>query len=129
MSVWIRWRLDRASEVLRAPSTFGVRPWEASTRHVCERKWLQRKGVDTKNLPFLVYRTPSGNLPVYHLPTLKGETVTRVGKVFGDAEHLAAEIGRLCSTKARVHTSSRKSVQLKGDHVVKIKGWLQNLGL
>ena len=52
--------------------------------------------MDTKPLPFLVKRTPSGNLPIYVHSTQKGLKVTRVRHVFGDAEHLAAEVERLC---------------------------------
>ena len=50
--------------------------------------------ADTKSLPFLVRRTPSGNLPVYAHFTRKGEKFTRVRRVLGDAEHLAGEVGR-----------------------------------
>merc|ERR1712194_271702 len=76
-------------------------------RWVCERQWGLKKDVDTKNLPFLVRRTPSGNLPVYVQSTQKGDKITRVRRVFGDAEHLAGEVGRLCGEKARLGRGGR----------------------
>mmetsp|Transcript_49860 Transcript_49860/g.112230 ORF Transcript_49860/g.112230 Transcript_49860/m.112230 type:complete len:123 (-) Transcript_49860:225-593(-) len=98
-------------------------------RGVVELSFKQKQGVDTKNLPFLVRRSPSGNLPVYIHITQKGERVTRVRKVFGDAEHLAQEVGRLCGTEARVRQGTRKTVEVIGTHTDKVKLWLQSLGL
>mmetsp|Transcript_4088 Transcript_4088/g.6940 ORF Transcript_4088/g.6940 Transcript_4088/m.6940 type:complete len:126 (+) Transcript_4088:59-436(+) len=98
-------------------------------RGLVERSFKQRQGVDTKNLPFLVRRSPSGNLPVYVHVTGKGQKVTRVRKVFGDAEHLAEEVGRICGDKARVRQGIRKAVEVVGDHTDTVKRWLQSLGL
>ncbi|CAJ1435968.1 unnamed protein product [Effrenium voratum] len=111
-----------------------------------------QQGVDTKNLPFLVHRriglddrcrlqtshfhfilpvavTSSGNLPVYVEPTQKGEKFTRIRRVFGDAEHLAREVGRLCDSSARPSRGTRKGVEVLGVHARRIKEWLQHLGL
>ncbi|CAE7382434.1 img2 [Symbiodinium natans] len=98
-------------------------------RWVFERRYRQKEEMDTKNLPFLVHRTPSGNLPVYVEPTQKGEKFTRIRRVYGDAEHLAREVGRLCDASARVGRGSRKSVDVLGVHEKKIKEWLHHLGL
>mmetsp|Transcript_105907 Transcript_105907/g.341652 ORF Transcript_105907/g.341652 Transcript_105907/m.341652 type:complete len:130 (+) Transcript_105907:103-492(+) len=119
----------------RLPAVGGVAPRRfpahalLTLRGLCERKYMQRKDVDTKNLPFLVNRTPSGNLPVYVQSTQKGGKITRVRKVFGDAEHLAAEVGRLCGAGARVGKGGRKAVEVPGVHEQRIKEWLQQLGL
>lgn len=72
---------------------------------------MNAQEVDTKNLPFLVHRTVSGNLPVYVEPTKRGEKFTRVRRVFGDAEHLARELSRLCGAEARVGRGGRKAVE------------------
>ncbi|CAL1153807.1 unnamed protein product [Cladocopium goreaui] len=98
-------------------------------RRVCERRYQKKQGVDTKNLPFLVHRTPSGNLPVYVEPTQKGEKFTRIRRVFGDAQHLANEVSRLCESSARVGRGGRKAVEVLGVHEKRIKEWLQHLGL
>mmetsp|Transcript_5778 Transcript_5778/g.10342 ORF Transcript_5778/g.10342 Transcript_5778/m.10342 type:complete len:118 (+) Transcript_5778:27-380(+) len=104
--------------------------WQlASRRWVFERKYRKKEGVDTKMLPFLVHRTPSGNLPVYVEPTQKGEKFTRIRRVFGDAEHLAREVSRLCGSTARVGHGGRKAVEVLGVHEQKIKEWLHHLGL
>ncbi|CAK8989057.1 unnamed protein product [Durusdinium trenchii] len=86
----------------------GLKPF---CRGVCERKYRKKEGVDTKTLPFLVHRTPSGNLPVYVEPTQKGEKFTRIRRVFGDAEHLAQEVSRICNSSARVGRAARKTVE------------------
>eukprot|EP00929_Paragymnodinium_shiwhaense_P046635 TRINITY_DN23738_c0_g1_i2.p1 TRINITY_DN23738_c0_g1~~TRINITY_DN23738_c0_g1_i2.p1 ORF type:complete len:135 (-),score=15.83 TRINITY_DN23738_c0_g1_i2:394-798(-) len=108
------------------------RSWPPSwhqVRAIFEGKYRQKEDMDTKSLPFLVYRTPSGNLPVYVHSTSKGGKKTRVRRVFGDAEHLAGEIGRLCGTDARVGTGGRKAVEVHGVHEKRIKQWLHSLGL
>eukprot|EP00933_Yihiella_yeosuensis_P057271 TRINITY_DN56958_c0_g1_i1.p1 TRINITY_DN56958_c0_g1~~TRINITY_DN56958_c0_g1_i1.p1 ORF type:complete len:130 (-),score=21.44 TRINITY_DN56958_c0_g1_i1:64-453(-) len=110
--------------------TLGGLPFQKfALRLVCERRYLKKQGVDTKTLPFLVKRTPSGNLPVYVENTEKGGKFTRVRRVFGDAEHLAGEVGRLCGAIARVGKGGRKAVEVPGVHEGKIKEWLQHLGL
>eukprot|EP00434_Breviolum_minutum_P024907 symbB.v1.2.021997.t1/scaffold1933.1/size95709/6 len=76
-----------------------------------------------------IYRTPSGNLPVYVEPTQKGEKFTRIRRVFGDAEHLAKEVSRLCNSSARVGRGGRKAVEVMGIHEKRIKEWLHHLGL
>eukprot|EP00747_Dinoflagellata_sp_TGD_P024777 gnl/TRDRNA2_/TRDRNA2_130786_c1_seq3.p1 gnl/TRDRNA2_/TRDRNA2_130786_c1~~gnl/TRDRNA2_/TRDRNA2_130786_c1_seq3.p1 ORF type:complete len:134 (+),score=21.63 gnl/TRDRNA2_/TRDRNA2_130786_c1_seq3:172-573(+) len=102
----------------------------SATRSLFDRKYAKRKDVDTKSLPFLVHRTPSGNLPVYMHLTAKGSRVTRVRKVFGDAEHLAGEVGRLCGAVGRVKSNpGRKAVEVPGEHEEKVKEWLRSLGL
>ncbi|CAE8593161.1 unnamed protein product, partial [Polarella glacialis] len=104
-------------------------PYICQWRWVCERRFLRKEGTDTKTLPFLVRRTPSGNLPVYVEPSQKGLKFTRVRRVFGDAEHLANEVSRLCGAEARVGRGGRKAVEVPGAHEQKIKEWLQHLGL
>mmetsp|Transcript_27854 Transcript_27854/g.56344 ORF Transcript_27854/g.56344 Transcript_27854/m.56344 type:complete len:123 (-) Transcript_27854:142-510(-) len=118
----------RAWASLQTPLSFSV-PQLLSRRGLCERRYLKKNGVDTKNLPFLVRRTPSGNLPVYVDVTEAGKKITRVRKVFGDAEHLAAEVGRLCEGTARVGKGGRKAVEIPGQHEKRIKEWLHQLGL
>jgi len=100
-----------------------------SVRGLYERGYEKKQGADTKNLPFLVRRTPSGNLPVYVHVTQDGGQKTRVRHVFGDAEHLAGEVGKLCGAVARVTSGRKKSVELRGAHEKTIKTWLSNLGL
>merc|ERR1712192_22311 len=88
-----------------------------AVRFLTERKYIKKKDVDTKTLPFLVKRTPSGNLPVYTHCTERGKKVTRVRHVFGDAEHLAAEIEKICDSRpARIGKGGRKAVEVMGSH-------------
>eukprot|EP00927_Polykrikos_kofoidii_P059436 TRINITY_DN5458_c0_g1_i2.p1 TRINITY_DN5458_c0_g1~~TRINITY_DN5458_c0_g1_i2.p1 ORF type:complete len:158 (+),score=24.71 TRINITY_DN5458_c0_g1_i2:36-509(+) len=122
-------RLSGTHCLAASPIDSGLLPLNVQVRFKCERKFVKKKNVDTKSLPFLVKRTPSGNLPVYVHATKKGDKITRVRGVFGDAEHLAGEIGRVCEANARIGVGGRKAVEIPGIHEERIKGWLQQLGL
>merc|ERR1712032_1570344 len=112
----------------RLPSGFGNLPLGGPSRilarGVCDRKYMKKKGVDTKSLPFLVERTKSGNLPVYVKDTLGGMKFTLVRGIFGDVEHIAEEVRQLCTDKVRVAKGGRKTVRVLGDHGEKLKAWL-----
>merc|ERR1712032_873255 len=91
-------------------------PLRILARGVCERKYMKKKGMDTKSLPFLVERTPSGNLPIYVKTTLGAAKFTLVRRIFGDVEHIAEEIRKLCDSEVRGVKGGRKAVKVLGDH-------------
>ena len=75
-----------------------------------------------------VGRTGPGNLPVYTSITRGGsKVVTQVRLVEGDLQALSAELSELCSAKAVVKPTG-SSVDVSGNHVGAVKGWLQQQG-
>ncbi len=78
------------------------------------------------DLAFKVFRSRMGNLPVYNSLRLNGtRKVTVVRKFVGDRGALAAEMERVCETKA-THYHGR--IELKGHHGQRLRRWLEELG-
>lgn len=77
-------------------------------------------------LPFFVYRSNMGNLPVYHDTRAGGsKQVTIVRKFSGDMKGLGRAVEELC--RAPVHLFHGR-IEVKGHHAKRIKGWLEHLG-
>ncbi|CEL92571.1 unnamed protein product [Vitrella brassicaformis CCMP3155] len=81
---------------------------------------------DMTHIPYKVQRTPSGNLPVYPLIRNHGTYVTtKVRKVFGDIHAFRKELQTVCEAPVRIRAGL---LEIKGLHVLKVKGWLTSLG-
>eukprot|EP00386_Alphamonas_edax_P009642 GDKI01031615.1.p1 GENE.GDKI01031615.1~~GDKI01031615.1.p1 ORF type:complete len:137 (-),score=20.92 GDKI01031615.1:160-570(-) len=96
-------------------------------RHRVEFSYVQKnKDADTKNLPFKINRTTSGNLPIYAKIRKRGTEVTTIVRMcFGDVQALRKELMNVCEAPVREHAGF---LEVKGLHTHKIKDWLVSLG-
>ena len=78
------------------------------------------------DLPFHVYRSRLGNLPVYTDTRLGGsKKVTIVRKYAGDVADLGYRLQRLCDKPV---TQFHGRLEVKGHHKQKVEEWLASLG-
>ena len=79
------------------------------------------------NLPFHVYRSRMGNLPIYSDVRGGGRTkhVTILRKYAGDVEALKAEVEKVCERPAVLFHGR---LEVRGNQKEKLWKWLEGLG-
>ncbi|KAK1760297.1 putative mitochondrial large ribosomal subunit [Echria macrotheca] len=81
--------------------------------------------------PYLVSRTPSNNLPVYHLAKRGGNyKLTSIKKIDGDKRALQQDLAKALGlsteqVKIKVPTGH---IEVKGHHKSQVESWLQEQG-
>ena len=82
---------------------------------------------NTQHLPFQVFRTHLGNLPVYtEFRNNRSKKVTVLRKVIGDTEELKQELAKVVSNSPISEKVGR--LEIKGLHSQVVKLWLRRLG-
>eukprot|EP00922_Rhytidocystis_sp_ex-Travisia-forbesii_P057185 GHVS01084719.1.p2 GENE.GHVS01084719.1~~GHVS01084719.1.p2 ORF type:complete len:100 (+),score=3.10 GHVS01084719.1:41-340(+) len=95
-------------------------------RWITQRAFCRDATKSAQNVPFKISRTPSGNLPVYCKIRRRGTDITTsVRHIMGDINSLRKDLQLICEAPVRERIGS---LEVKGLHVNKIKGWLTHIG-
>eukprot|EP00929_Paragymnodinium_shiwhaense_P101994 TRINITY_DN65192_c0_g1_i1.p1 TRINITY_DN65192_c0_g1~~TRINITY_DN65192_c0_g1_i1.p1 ORF type:complete len:209 (+),score=32.41 TRINITY_DN65192_c0_g1_i1:108-734(+) len=82
---------------------------------------------DRPPMPWRVQRTISGDLPVYERYRKHGlEATTLVRHLVGDKEHFRRELMKVCEAPVRERVGN---IEVRGNHIWKIKEYLKSLGM
>ncbi|XP_012264333.2 probable 39S ribosomal protein L49, mitochondrial [Athalia rosae] len=111
-----------------------VPPAPTSTDTELPSGW-KPQSADAKKLPYFVARTKNHMQPVYIARTHRGmRRITELHKIQGDIWTLEADLKKYLEEQSgkRVATQIHEvvgQVNVKGDHVIRIKEWLDKKGL
>jgi large subunit ribosomal protein L49 len=80
----------------------------------------------SSNLPYSIFRTANGELPVYKVYKGNGRTVnTVVRNILGDVDAFRRELALVCEAPVKVHMGT---LEVRGIHTWKIKEFLESIG-